>query len=134
MYSFNKISIKCSFNKICEDSLYNVVTALKSELLLIIVIYYYYLNLQILCAYIIYTWFDLYVAPMYVNMYVHLYAFLTVWSLFFFAFLIKFQIICFLLIFFYFIVTPYMFVIFLRRGRKGLVLGWNGSVGGVGKL
>lgn len=134
MYSFNKISIKCSFNKISEDFLFNVVRALKSELLFIIIIYYYYLNLQILCAYIIYTWFDLYVAPMYVNMYVHLYAFLMVWSLFFFAFLIKFQIICFLLIFFYFIITVYMFVIFLRKGRKGLVLDWNGGGGGVGKL
>lgn len=90
MYSFNKVSIKCSFNKISEDSLFNVVRALKSELLLIIIIYYYYLNLQILCAYIIYTWFDLYIAPMYVNMYVHLYAFLMVWSLFL-CFLIKFQ-------------------------------------------
>lgn len=78
MYSFNKILIKCAFNKISEDALFNVVRALKSELLFIIIIYYYYLNLQILCAYIIYTWFDLYVSPMYVNTYVHLYAFLKV--------------------------------------------------------
>lgn len=59
-----------SFNKISGDSLSYVVRVFKNELLLTIIIYYNYLNLHILWAYIIYTWFDMYVVPVCVNVYV----------------------------------------------------------------